>query len=157
MLQVYLSGCCICLTHMLQVFYLDVAYVRNDFQVVSGVFASISDVYCKYFVACVLFGCYKNRSRCCTYYEQARKVGGGGGGPMARNRGAARRRKDEGTATATATVSLPATPRGAEEIDVSYPSIASSSEVSFPVIPGVACILDASDRTRSRFLTHRCI
>ncbi|CAD6269707.1 unnamed protein product [Miscanthus lutarioriparius] len=67
---------------------------------------------------------------------------------MARNRGAARRRKDEGTATATATVSLPATPRGAEEIDVSYPSIASSSEVSFPVIPGVACILDASDRTR---------
>jgi len=76
--------------------------------------------------------------------------GGGGGGPMARNRGAARRRKDEGTATATATVSLPATPRGAEEIDVSYPSIASSSEVSFPVIPGVACILDASDRTRSR-------
>lgn len=75
----------------------------------------------------------------------------GGGGPMARNRGEARRRtKDEGTATAIATVSLPATPRGAEEIDVSYPSIASSSEVSFPVIPGVACILDASDRTRSR-------
>ncbi|XP_066381416.1 uncharacterized protein [Miscanthus floridulus] len=73
--------------------------------------------------------------------------GGGGGGPMARNRDAARRRKDEGTSTATATASLPATPRGAEEIDVSYPSVASSSEVSFPVIPGVACILDASDRT----------
>ena len=75
---------------------------------------------------------------------------GGGGGPTPRNGGAARRRKDEGTATATVTVSLPATPRGAEVIDVSCPSIASSSEVSFPVIPGVACILDASDRTRSR-------
>uniref|UniRef100_A0A804LQX3 TPX2 C-terminal domain-containing protein n=1 Tax=Zea mays TaxID=4577 RepID=A0A804LQX3_MAIZE len=69
---------------------------------------------------------------------------GGGGGPTARNRGAARRRrKDEATATAT----LTATPRGAEEIDVSCPSVASSSEVSFPAIPGVACILDASDRT----------
>ena len=27
MLQVCLSGCCICFTHMLQLFYLDVAYV----------------------------------------------------------------------------------------------------------------------------------
>ncbi|KAG0521380.1 hypothetical protein BDA96_08G155500 [Sorghum bicolor] len=81
-------------------------------------------------------------------FERLLLLGGGGGGgdPTARSRGAARRRKDEGTATAT--VSLPATPRGAEEIDISYPSIASSSEVSFPVIPGVACILDASDRTR---------
>jgi hypothetical protein len=74
-----------------------------------------------------------------------------GGGPTAWNRGAAaarRRRKNQGTAAATA--SSPATPRGAEEIDVSHPSIASSSEVSFPAIAGVACILDASDRTRSR-------
>jgi hypothetical protein len=31
MLQVYLSGCCICFTYMLQVFYLDVAYVCNSF------------------------------------------------------------------------------------------------------------------------------
>jgi hypothetical protein len=31
MLQVRLSGCCICFTHMLQVFYLDVAYVLQWF------------------------------------------------------------------------------------------------------------------------------
>ena len=29
-LQVCLTGCCICFTHMLQVFYLDVAYVCNE-------------------------------------------------------------------------------------------------------------------------------
>ncbi|RCV19182.1 hypothetical protein SETIT_3G363800v2 [Setaria italica] len=63
----------------------------------------------------------------------------GGDGPEARGRGA--RRKNEATVTAA---SAPATPPGA---DVSYPSIASSSEVSFPGIAGVACILDASDRT----------
>ncbi|PWZ33849.1 Protein TPX2 [Zea mays] len=71
-----------------------------------------------------------------------------GGGPTVWDRGAAaarRRRKNQGTAAATA--SSPATPQGAEEIDVSHPSIASSSEVSFPAIAGVACILDASDRT----------
>jgi hypothetical protein len=34
MLQVCLSACCICFTHMLLVFYLDVAYVFvTDFQV----------------------------------------------------------------------------------------------------------------------------
>jgi hypothetical protein len=33
MLQVCLFGCCIYFTHMLQVFYLDVANVRNVFQV----------------------------------------------------------------------------------------------------------------------------
>ncbi|XP_072148561.1 uncharacterized protein [Setaria viridis] len=73
----------------------------------------------------------------------------GGDGPEARSRGA--RRKNEATVTAA---SAPATPPGA---DVSYRSIASSSEVSFPGIAGVACILDASDRTRSRILIHRCI
>jgi hypothetical protein len=30
--KVCLSGCCICFTHMLQVFYLDVTCVCNDFQ-----------------------------------------------------------------------------------------------------------------------------
>ncbi|RLN27543.1 hypothetical protein C2845_PM05G13850 [Panicum miliaceum] len=64
------------------------------------------------------------------------------GGPDARGRGAGR--KNEATA---ASASTPATPPGAEEIDVSCPSIASSSEASFPAISGVACILDASDRT----------
>ena len=33
MLQVRLFGCCICFTHMLQAFYLDVAYVLHGFQV----------------------------------------------------------------------------------------------------------------------------
>ncbi|KAG2630214.1 uncharacterized protein LOC120701574 isoform X2 [Panicum virgatum] len=66
-----------------------------------------------------------------------------GGGPEARGGGAGR----ENEATATSPASTPATPPGAEEIDVSYPSIASSSEVSFPAVAGVACILDASDRT----------
>ena len=37
MLQVCLFGCCICFTHMLQVFYLNVEYVCNDFRVFSGV------------------------------------------------------------------------------------------------------------------------
>ena len=32
MLQVFLSGCCICFTHMLQVFYLNVAYVAMVFK-----------------------------------------------------------------------------------------------------------------------------
>ncbi|CAN6343475.1 unnamed protein product [Urochloa humidicola] len=71
-----------------------------------------------------------------------------GGVPEGRGGGGARsaRRVDEATATAAA--STPVTPRGAEEIDMSSrPSIASCSEVSFPAIAGVACILDASDRT----------
>jgi hypothetical protein len=38
MLEVCLSGCCICFTYMFQVFYLDVAYVCNDFQVFLRVF-----------------------------------------------------------------------------------------------------------------------
>ena len=42
MLQVCLSGCCICFTHMLQVFYLDVAYVLLWVQVF---FASVSSVF----------------------------------------------------------------------------------------------------------------
>ena len=36
-----LSGCCICFTHMLQVFYLDVANVYNGFQVFQVFFASV--------------------------------------------------------------------------------------------------------------------
>jgi hypothetical protein len=35
---------------MLQVFYLDVAYVCNDFQVLLGVFASVLDACFKYFI-----------------------------------------------------------------------------------------------------------
>jgi hypothetical protein len=36
MLQVCLFGYCMCFTHMLQAFYLDVAYVCNCFSCVSG-------------------------------------------------------------------------------------------------------------------------
>ena len=45
-LQVCLFGCCICFTHMFQMFYLNVAYVLQWFW---GVFASVSDVCCKCF------------------------------------------------------------------------------------------------------------
>jgi hypothetical protein len=38
MLQAYLSGCCICFTHTVQVFYLDVVYVFNGFQLLLQVF-----------------------------------------------------------------------------------------------------------------------
>jgi hypothetical protein len=62
------------------------------------------------------------------------------------------RRKREAIVTVA---SAPATPPGSDEIDVSYPSIASSSEISFPSNTGVACIFHASDRTRSKILIHR--
>jgi hypothetical protein len=68
MLQVGLSECCICFTHTLQLFYLDVVYVCNGFQVFLGVFVSISEVCFKCFiclqthVASVTFRCFKSRS-----------------------------------------------------------------------------------------------
>jgi len=77
---------------MLQVFYLDVAYVCNCFQVSLGVFASVSDSCFKYFiylqtyVASVAFRCFKSKSGCCTcsnmtrllqLLEEARGVGRG--------------------------------------------------------------------------------
>jgi hypothetical protein len=76
MLQVCLSVCCICFTHTLQVFYLDVAYVFQwsfkCFQVFWQVFqtyvSSVSNTCFKCFiclhtyVANVLSGCFKNRS-----------------------------------------------------------------------------------------------
>jgi hypothetical protein len=49
MVQVCLSGCCICFTHRLHVFYLDVAYVCNGFRVFQKHDLSVpsaSDVYC---------------------------------------------------------------------------------------------------------------
>lgn len=66
-----------------------------------------------------------------------------GDGREAWGRGA--RRKNKATAT---TALLPATLLGTMEIDVSYRSIASSSEVSFPAIVGIACIVEVTDRTR---------
>jgi hypothetical protein len=68
MLQVYLSECCTCFTHMFHVFYLDVAYILQWlFQAFSGVFTSVSDICCKCFnyfrmyVANVSFRCFKSR------------------------------------------------------------------------------------------------
>ena len=48
MLQVCLSGCCICFTHMLQLFYLDVAYVCN-------IFSSVSEACFKCFICLLLY------------------------------------------------------------------------------------------------------
>ena len=64
-----LFGCCICFTHTLHVFYLDVVYDCNGFQVFSDVFFSnVSEACFKYFiglhmyVATVVFGYFKSRS-----------------------------------------------------------------------------------------------
>jgi hypothetical protein len=54
-----LSGCCICFTHMLQVFYPDVEYVCNGFQVFLDVFLSFQ-LFMTY-VACVSPRCCKSR------------------------------------------------------------------------------------------------
>jgi hypothetical protein len=65
MLQVCLSGCCICFTHMLLVFYLHVAYVCNIFQVFFQVFQThVSSVLSIIFlyVESVVFRCFKSRS-----------------------------------------------------------------------------------------------
>jgi hypothetical protein len=65
MLQVCLSRCYICFVHMLQVFYLDVAYVCNYF---SSVFMCSKRMFRMFklfrtYVAIVLFECFKNRLR----------------------------------------------------------------------------------------------
>jgi hypothetical protein len=68
-------------------------------------------------------------------FERLLSLSLAGGGPGARS----------GDATKDRRTKSEATPAAAEEIDVSsYPS----SEASFPAIAGVACILDAPDRTR---------
>jgi hypothetical protein len=73
MLQVCLSGCYICFTHTLQVFYLDIAiYFSMAFQVFSGIFVSVLDAYFKC-LKCIFkcficlrtyvsSECFKNRS-----------------------------------------------------------------------------------------------
>ena len=72
MLQVCLSVCCICFTQMLQVFYLDVAYVCNGLQVFSCVFAIVLDSCFKCFIdlqtyiASVASGYFKSKS-CIAY------------------------------------------------------------------------------------------
>jgi hypothetical protein len=65
MLQVYFSLCCIGFTHMLQVFYLHIAYVSNVFKCFFG---SVSNAYLKYliclqtYVASVAPRCFKSKS-----------------------------------------------------------------------------------------------
>ena len=57
MLQVCLFGCCICFTHMLQVFYLDVAYVLQWF-------LSVFRYFCKCF-RCLFQVFYMRSDVCC--------------------------------------------------------------------------------------------
>ncbi|KAL6620469.1 hypothetical protein ACP70R_035608 [Stipagrostis hirtigluma subsp. patula] len=76
-------------------------------------------------------------------HVRAAPVAGRRGGPEAQNRGARRRKKNKATTVASTLTPSPS----AEEINVSCPSVASSSDVSFPAIAGVDCIPDASDRT----------
>jgi hypothetical protein len=65
MLQMCLSRCYICFTHMLQMFYLHVVYVNNGFQVF---FVSVLDICFKCFiclqtyVASIASECFKSRS-----------------------------------------------------------------------------------------------
>jgi hypothetical protein len=54
MLEVCLSECCICFTHMLQVFYLDVAYVCNDFKCFQELFSGVSEACFKCFICLLL-------------------------------------------------------------------------------------------------------
>jgi hypothetical protein len=67
MLQMFLSGYCIYFTHMLQVFYMDVAYAYNGFQAFSGVFCKCSKSMFKVFYlssdvcVSVASGCFKSR------------------------------------------------------------------------------------------------
>jgi hypothetical protein len=67
-LQVCLSRCCICFTHMLPIFYLDVAYACNDFQVFIRCFCKcfrrIPQVFQLFrtYVASVSSRCCKSRS-----------------------------------------------------------------------------------------------
>jgi hypothetical protein len=63
MLQTYVSSVFRCFIRMF-VFYLDVAYVYNGFQIFSGVFTNVSDVYFKCFICLLLyvaFECFKSR------------------------------------------------------------------------------------------------
>jgi hypothetical protein len=68
MLQVCLSGCCICFTRILQVFYLDVSYVCNIFQVFFHVFLQVFQTHVSsvlsvfLHVASIASRCFKSRS-----------------------------------------------------------------------------------------------
>jgi hypothetical protein len=68
MLQVCLFGCCICFTHMSQLFYLMLCMFYDGFKCFSGVFVNVSDACFKCFiclqmyVASVVSGCFKSRS-----------------------------------------------------------------------------------------------
>jgi hypothetical protein len=69
--EVYLSGCCICFTRMLQVFYLDVAYVCNYFSSVFYLFLHVFQIHVRMFqlfrtyVAIAYLNVSKVDRRCC--------------------------------------------------------------------------------------------
>jgi hypothetical protein len=105
MLQMCLSRCCICFIHILQVFYLDAAYVCNGFQVLQVFFQVFSDSCFKCFiclqiyVASVAPRCFKSRSGvahvttwpdCCSYWRgrEGCSVGSGGTWSVAWEQGA---------------------------------------------------------------------
>jgi hypothetical protein len=68
LLQKCLYGCCIRFTHILQIFYLDIAYVCNGFQVFFICFISVSETCFKGFiclqtyVVSVASKCFKSKS-----------------------------------------------------------------------------------------------
>jgi hypothetical protein len=75
MLQVCISRCCICLTHTLHVFYLDVALVAMVFKCFQLFFSSVSEACFKYFiylqiyVATDVYGRFKSRSGVASLYS----------------------------------------------------------------------------------------
>jgi uncharacterized membrane protein YgcG len=93
MLQVCLSRCCICFTHLLQVFYLDIAYILQLFFKCFQVFFQVFQTYVAN-ASAVLDICCKSISSdvardppataaCCSYWgtaEKAQMSGGGSGG-----------------------------------------------------------------------------
>jgi hypothetical protein len=68
MLQVCLFRCCICFTHMLHVYYMDVAYVFTMILAVFRYFSSVLDAYFKCFICLHIYvvsvasRCFKSRS-----------------------------------------------------------------------------------------------
>jgi hypothetical protein len=89
MLQVCLSGCCICFTHMLQVYYLDVAYVCNVFQVFFQVFQMhVSSVSSDFFVRCKCLHLDVSKVDLVLHMRCTWEIGGDTSGPCAATRAA---------------------------------------------------------------------
>jgi hypothetical protein len=91
-LQVCLSGCCICFTHMLQVTHLNIAYACNGFQVF---FSSVLQVFWTYVaivsyvshVCCKCFSWILQKHMSVAHVAMPVKSGGDASGPRARSIG----------------------------------------------------------------------